>query len=255
MVNSKTVSAIIPCRNEEKAITSVVKKVSRYVDEVIVVDNRSTDRTAVVAKKAGARVFKDKRAINGIGYGFAHQTGLKHAKGDWLVALDGDDTYPAFQIKKIMKFMEKNGLDFVSCNRFPLQNKRAITRIRQLGVNILNLEVLLLYQYPIKDILTGMWILKREALPKLGLKEGGWDLSPEIKLAALVNPEIRFGEYHIAHFLREGNLSKQVIWKTGWGHLIYILRRRLTTDNVLLKQVRYTLSFPQSLVQKLSFLS
>jgi glycosyltransferase involved in cell wall biosynthesis len=235
MLKDKTVSVIIPCRNEEKVIASVVRNIPHYIDEVIVVDNRSKDKTAEVARKAGAVVFKEKRAVKGIGYGFAHQTGLKNARGDYLAAMDGDGTYPASKIRNIISYMNKNELDFVSCNRLPLENKRAISLIRRLGINFLNWEIRLLYGYPIHDTLTGMWVFKKEILKKLNLREGGWDLSPEIKMAALADPTIKFGEYHIAHFVRNGALSKQVIWKTGVGHAFYIFKRRMTTDNTVFK--------------------
>lgn len=233
MIENKTISVIIPCKNEGKIIASVIKRMPSCVDEIIVVDNNSSDNTVSVAKQEGAIVLREKRAFNGIGYGFALQNGLQYARGNYLVALDGDDTYPASETPKIVKFMERNNLDFVSCNRLPLKHKNAISKIRQLGIRILNLEALLLYGYPIKDILTGMWVVKKEAFKKLDLKEGGWNLSPEVKLAAISHPEIKFAQYHIPHFCRNGNLSKQKIWETGWGHLIYILKRRFTTDNLL----------------------
>lgn len=233
MIGNKTISAIIPCKNEGEIIASVIKRMPSCVDEIIVVDNNSTDNTVSVAKQEGAIVLREKRTSNGIGYGFALQAGLQYARGNYLVALDGDDTYPASEIPKIIKFMEKNNFDFVSCNRLPLKHKKAISKIRQLGIKILNLEVLFLYGYPIKDILTGMWVVKRETVKKLDLKEGGWNLSPEVKLAAINHPEIKFAQYHIPHFCRNGNLSKQKIWKTGWEHLVYILKRRLTSNSNL----------------------
>jgi glycosyltransferase involved in cell wall biosynthesis len=231
MYNNKSISVIIPCKNEAEVIGSLIAELPSCVDEVIVVNNNSTDNTFQEAFRAGAIVVEEKRTVDGIGYGFAHQTGLSLAQGEYLVALDGDKTYPASEIPQIIDCMEKNQLDFVSCNRFPLKNSHSISKTRQLGIQILNWETLFLYGYPIKDILTGMWVAKKEVVKKLGIKEGGWDLSPEIKLAALNHPEVNFAEYHIPAFIRDGNLSKQKIWKTGWGHLLYILKRRLTTDS------------------------
>lgn len=231
MIKNKKISVVIPCRNEEKNIGLLITGMPRCVDEIIVVDNKSTDKTARVAKKTGAIVLKEKRAANGIGYGYAHQIGLEKAGGDFIAALDGDRTYPSSKIPEIINFMEKNDLDFVSCNRLPLKNKKAISPTRRLGINILNWEIRLLYGYPISDALTGMWVMRKETAKKLALKEGGWDLSLEIKLEAISSPEINFAEYHIPHFIRDGNLSKQMIWKTGFGHFKYVLKRRFTTDN------------------------
>ncbi|NTV30917.1 glycosyltransferase family 2 protein [candidate division WWE3 bacterium] len=229
MFRQKTITVVLPCKNEEKGIVPTIKAIPTYVDEIIVVDNGSNDNTARLAKRHGARVIKESRKQHGIGYGYAHMTGINSAKGDYIVGMDGDGTYPAEAIKEVIKYMEKNKLNMVSCNRFPLQH-RAISWIRQIGVHILNWEVRILYAYPMKDILTGMWVIKRSALNHLDLKEGDWNLSPEIKLAAITSPHIRFGQFHINHHVRTGE-SKQNIWKTGYDHFMYIFLRRVTTDN------------------------
>jgi len=231
MLKNKTISVIIPCKNEEAALYSMLRKIPSYVDEVIVVDNNSTDNTALVAKTFGANVIIEKRHIDGVGYGFAHQSGIKKAKGDILIALDGDDTYPLEKIKEIVSYMEKSGADFVSCSRFPLSNSKAISPARRMGIRILNLQISLLYNYKVRDILSGMWAVKKETVKKMSLKNGEWNFSPEIKLAAITNPEIKFSEFHITHDIRLNGLSKQNIWKTGTRHLLYILNRRLTVDN------------------------
>lgn len=231
MLKDKKISVVIPCKNEEKGIARAIKSVPSYVDEIIVVDNGSTDNTAEVAKEAGAVVIKESRKVDGIGYGFAHITGLKYASGDFIVALDGDDTYPADSIKDIVAKMEKDNLDVVSCNRLPLKNKKAISKIRQFGIMILNIEVFLLYGRVIKDVLTGMWCVRKSAVSKLGLRMGDWNLSPEIKISAIVNKNIKFAEYHINHFERLHEPSKQAIWNTGLNHFLYILNRRFTQDS------------------------
>lgn len=230
MILGKTISVIIPCRNEEKAIAAMLRKMPSYVDEVIVVDNGSRDKTAVIARKLGAIVLTEHREANGIGYGYAHQRGMKAATSDYLITMDGDNTYPLRSIKKVITYMIKAKLDFVSCNRFPLANRHAISWLRQLGVWILNKEVQLLYNYPIQDLLSGMWAMSSSTAGKLKPKCGGWNLSPEIKLVALQQVS-RFAEFHIDHAHRDDGQSKQQIWKTGFSHLSYIAYRRFVIDN------------------------
>jgi glycosyltransferase involved in cell wall biosynthesis len=230
MINEKTISLVIPCKNEERIIGSVLDRVPDYIDEVIVVDNNSTDKTTKIAKKHGVKVIIEKRKDeNGIGYGYAHIRGMEEANGDYIVAMDGDNTYPMRSIQKIISHMITQELDFVSCNRLPLTNKHAISRLRQTGIQLLNLETSILFEYPIKDILSGMWVMSQKAFRNLEVTSGGWDLSPEIKLSAIRNPNIRFGEYHINHFLRCGEKSKQVIWKTGFDHLMFIWKLAFST--------------------------
>lgn len=243
MLYDKKISVIIPCRDEEAALYSMLSKVPSYIDEVIVVDNDSKDNTADVAQRFNAIVVSEKRKMNGVGYGYAHQSGMKRATGDIIIALDGDDTYPIEKIKDIVTYMEKSGADFVSCSRFPLANSKAISQIRQLGVKILNLQVSLLYGYQIKDILSGMWAIRQSAIKKIKVKKGDWNFSPEIKLAALMHPEVHFSEYHIAHSVRLNGMSKQNIWKTGMDHLLYIIGRRMTTDsNATKQQITYAIN-------------
>jgi len=231
MIKGKTISVVIPCKNEEKVIAAAIKNIPSYVDEILVIDNGSTDNTSQAALQAGATVIKEDRKLDGIGYGYAHLTGLANATGDFVFASDGDDTYPVKEIKKIVAFMEKNKLDVVSCNRLPLKTPGVISKTRQLGIWVLNIETFLLYGKPIKDILTGMWGIRRSSLLYMTLKMGDWNLSPEIKIEAITNPKIAFSEYHIDHFHREKEPSKQQIWKTGMNHLLYILKRRVVQDS------------------------
>lgn len=252
MIQTDKISLIVPCKNEAKILPGFIKKIPSYVDEVLIIDNNSTDSTAKVAQSLGATVIEEKRTKNGIGYGYAHMRGIKESHGDYLVAMDGDDTYPLSSIAPIIRHMQKHNLDFVSCSRLPLKNKKAISKTRQLGIKILNLEVNALYRYPITDILTGMWIVKKDSAVKLKLIQGDWNLSPEIKLAALHHPEINFGEYHIRHFERVNEISKQKIFRTGLSHLLYIAKRRLTVDNDLVTYFKGLIRYGSSFKIKIS---
>ena len=222
MILKHTVTLIIPCKNEEKSIAGLLEQVPNCVDEVIVVNNNSTDKTAAVARKNGATVVTENRTENGIGYGYAHRAGIKKATGDIIITLDGDGSYPIYQITEAVTYLLKNKLDFVSCSRFPLMNQKAISWIRQLGVWVLNTQVTVLFGYKMQDILSGMWVVRRSTARKMKLQSGGWNLSPEIKLLALTDPGISFSEFHVNHHYRSGGVSKQIIWKTGFEHLFYI---------------------------------
>jgi glycosyltransferase involved in cell wall biosynthesis len=231
MYRNMTVSLCFPCRNEGKHLKKVLRRVPDFVDEIIIVSNKSTDNTVSVAKKLGARVFEDDRHINGIGYGYAHITGIDKAKGDIIVGADGDATYPVEDLASVIDHLLDNDLDFVSCNRYPLQKDIRIPFKLQLGVRLLNLEVRLLYGKKINDILSGMWVFKRESRNALGLTEGDWNLSPQIKINALVHPLVKFGEYSIGQYQRMG-VSHQHYFKTGLSHATWIFRNRLRSKQL-----------------------
>jgi hypothetical protein len=96
----------IPCLNEEVAIGSVVLRARRHAQEVVVVDDASTDRTAEVAELAGATVLR--HAANG-GKGKAYQTFWQHAVSngvDALVTLDGDGQHDPEEIPRLLRVLQ-----------------------------------------------------------------------------------------------------------------------------------------------------
>ncbi len=103
----KKVTAVIPCYNEAKGIAGVIANFPRavlkrhgYVLEVLVVDNNSTDDTAAVARAAGATVIHEVKK----GKGNALRTGFRSlpTDTDYVVMLDGDDTYSSKEIIRLL---------------------------------------------------------------------------------------------------------------------------------------------------------
>jgi glycosyltransferase involved in cell wall biosynthesis len=225
MYKHKRISLCLPCRDEGNHLKEVIKRVPKIVDEIVVVSNKSKDNTVAVAKKLGVKVFEDNRTIDGIGYGFAHMTGIENATGDIIVGADGDATYPVENLAQIIDYLLDNNLGFVSCNRYPLQPGTKISYILRLGVWTLNTEVRVLYGTKIQDILSGMWVFRRAVVKDLNLTMGEWNLSPQIKLNAALSPKIKFAEYSIAQHQRMGE-SHQAHFKTGFSHLFWIFRNR-----------------------------
>ena len=63
MYKGMSITAIIPCLNEEQGIERLLRAMPEFVDEVIVVDNNSTDRTSEVAQSLGAKVVRDRKSV------------------------------------------------------------------------------------------------------------------------------------------------------------------------------------------------
>ena len=228
MYRNKKISVCLPCRNEAAHLHEVVKRIPKFVDEIIVISNKSTDNTVEIAKKIGVKVIEENSTKKGIGYGFAHIAGIKEAKGDIIVGADGDATYPLENLAEILDHFLDRKLDFVSCSRYPLQKGTKIPFKLRLGVGVLNVETRLLYGKKINDILSGMWAFKKDIADDLRLTEGDWNLSPQIKINAMTNPAIQFSEYSIAQRERMGT-SHQAHYKTGFSHLLWILKNRVVT--------------------------
>ena len=108
------VSVVIPALNEAAAIGDLVREtIASGADEVIVVDNGSTDGTAAVAAGAGARVIAETRR----GYGYACAAGSRVARGDVIVYLDGDRSFDPAQIPLLTEPIERGLADLVLGSR------------------------------------------------------------------------------------------------------------------------------------------
>lgn len=225
MYRNKTISVCLPCRNEGKHLKQTIKLIPKFVDEIVVVSNASTDNTVAEARKLGLKVYEDNRTKGGIGYGYAHMTGFKKATSDIIVAADGDATYPLEDLAQILDHFLDSKLDLLSCNRYPVQKGTSIPLALRLGVWALNKEVRILYRYNINDILSGMWVLKRPIVKRLNLTMGDWNICPQIKLNAIQHSKIKFGEYSISQHARAGESHQQYL-KTGFSHVFWILKNR-----------------------------
>ena len=82
MYKEQAITVIIPCLNEEQGIEKVLRRMPAFVDQVIVVDNGSTDRTSDVARASGAEVIREEVR----GYGRAYKRGFAHATAPWASA-------------------------------------------------------------------------------------------------------------------------------------------------------------------------
>ena len=109
--SNKQILAIIPCYNEEVTIGSVVLKTKRYVNQVLVVDDGSTDDTVRVAKEAGAIIISHKKNM---GKSSSIKTGFKYAltnNFDYVVTLDGDGQHNPDEIPYLLKHLMTNNHD------------------------------------------------------------------------------------------------------------------------------------------------
>ncbi len=222
MFRGKRVSVVIPCHNEEAGIRATLEQMPAIVDEVVVVDNASTDRTAEVAASLGARVVSEPRK----GYGRAYQTGFAEATGDIVVTMDGDGTYPPNSIPLLLYVLLEDRLDFMTARRWRSRNDRSKSALRLLGNAVLSATTFVLFRCSLIDSQSGMWIFRREILQKIWPQSEGMALSQEIKILAFTHPEIECMEMPIYYGERVGE-SKLNLWRDGFGNLLQLFKLRL----------------------------
>lgn len=232
MLNNHKVSLVMPCKNEKDSLKSILQKIPGFIDEIIVVNNNSTDNTAEIANSfPKSIVLNEKRHQNGIGYGYAYKKGISNALGDIIICLDADCSYPITKINSLVNHLIRKNLDFISCNRLITRNLKEMSTVRIIGIKILNTVFRILFKYPVKDLLSGMWVFRKTVIPYLNLEEGGWNFSIAIKLSAILSKSIKFTEIPIKYQDRLIGKSKQSIFITGFEHLLYLITQRTKLIN------------------------
>jgi glycosyltransferase involved in cell wall biosynthesis len=223
MYKSQRITVIIPCLNEEQGIESVLRRMPEFVDEVIVVDNGSTDRTSDVAKEFGARVIRE----NVRGYGRSYKTGFSYATGDLIVTLDGDHSYPPDAISYLLEAFLHLDVDFLNASRFPVRDRNAMSFKHKLGNLILSFGMSVLYFRWVRDSQSGMWVFRRSILKDMKLTSDGMAFSEEIKIEALKSVGVRFQEISIQYTSRMGEIKLNP-WRDGFYNLWFLVKKRFS---------------------------
>lgn len=221
MYNGQSITVIIPCLNEEQGIELVLSRMPSFVDQVIVVDNGSTDRTTDVAKSLGAEVIREEVR----GYGRAYKRGFSCATGDVIVTLDGDHSYPPDAISYLLEAFRHLEVDFLNASRFPVRDRRAMSLKHWFGNLMLSLAMSVLYFRWVRDSQSGMWVFRRSILANMRLISDGMAFSEEIKIEALKNRHIRFVEISIQYSSRLGEIKLNP-WRDGMHNLWWLVRKR-----------------------------
>jgi dolichol-phosphate hexosyltransferase len=220
---SLRITVITPCLNEEQGIDLVLQQMPDYVDEVIVVDNGSTDRTSEVAASYGAIVIREEKR----GYGRAYKRGFRAASGDIIITLDGDHSYPVDAISYLLEAFLHLEVDFLNASRFPVRDQKAMSLKHKIGNLILSVAMSLLYFHWVRDSQSGMWVLRRSILDEMSLESDGMAFSEEIKVEALKNARIRFAEIAIMYSSRMGEIKLNP-WRDGMYNLFFLVKKRFT---------------------------
>lgn len=223
MYKEQSITVIIPCLNEEQGIEQVLRRMPQFVDQVIVVDNGSTDRTSDVAKSLGAEVIREEVR----GYGRSYKKGFSGATGDIIVTLDGDHSYPPDAISYLLEAFLHLEADFLNASRFPVRDRRAMSFKHKFGNFVLSIAMSLLYFRWVRDSQSGMWVFRRSILESMTLESDSMAFSEEIKIEALKSPNVRFAEISIQYSSRLGEIKLNP-WRDGFNNLFFLVKKRFS---------------------------
>lgn len=179
------VTAVIPAKNEEEGIEKIIKNVSRFVDEVLVVDGHSKDKTRQIAKECGAKVVLD----GGKGKGDGIRTGIRKAKGDIIVFIDADGSHNPKDIPKLIKPIKNGEADLVVASRAKGGSDEIRLDFeglfRQIGSEIAAILVNFRWRANLTDIQNGFRAIRRETALRLNLKSNGFEIEEEMIMRCL----------------------------------------------------------------------
>ena len=195
----------MPAYNEEENISHAVQDFlnTGLVDEVVVADNNSTDRTAEFARKAGARVVTEISQ----GYGYACRAALRNASGDFIVLVEPDGTFLA---SDLMKFLVYSGeFDFILGTRTTkdlIWEGSNMGDFLRVGNWFLGKMIEVLHNGPhLSDVGCTYRLIKRDSLESIQdrFTVGGSHFSPEMMILALKS-RIRTLEIPVNYRPRKG---------------------------------------------------
>jgi glycosyltransferase involved in cell wall biosynthesis len=217
------VSVVIPCLNEAENIEECVRlslaamTAAGMAGEVVVADNASEDGSAELATAAGARVVHEPRR----GYGSAYLAGFAAARGEFVVMLDADMTYPFDEIPHFVEQL-REGAQLVMGDRMDNIQPGAMHWVnRYIGNPILSGTLNLFFHTGIRDAHCGMRGFRRDILPTLDLRTTGMEFASEMVIRAS-KEKLDIREVPISYAPR-GGTTKLSRWRDGWRHLRFLL--------------------------------
>jgi dolichol-phosphate mannosyltransferase len=230
----KKITVLIPCLNEEAGIGQVVRAFPRtalrrqgYALEVLVIDNNSKDATAKVARRAGAKVVFEGRP----GKGNAIRTGMAKisADTDYVVMLDGDNTYRPAEIARLVEPINSGFCDVVIGSRLAGRIPNgAMTGFNRLGNWVFSHLVRYFYTVNVTDVLTGYFAWRKPVVDELRghLTSNGFAIEMEMvtKMARLgheiysvpISYDARAGETNLRPIYDGSRILKMFLQNLAW---------------------------------------
>jgi glycosyltransferase involved in cell wall biosynthesis len=215
------IAVLIPCYNEEKAIASVVRdfRAALPAAQIYVYDNNSSDRTAEIARAAGAIVRTEIQQ----GKGHVVRRMFRDVEADFYLMVDGDDTYDASVAGQLVTLAMEGPHDLVNCIRREVEDA-AYRGGHRFGNLMLTGVVRQIFGDRVQDMLSGYKVFSRRFVKSFPALSQGFDIETELTVHAL---ELSLPVAHSEGTYRgrpEGSESKLRTYRDGWRILMLILK-------------------------------
>ncbi len=216
---------LIPCLNEEKTILYCINKAKKFLhkfkkkSEILIVDNGSSDKTIFIAKKNGARVVVEYNK----GYGSALITGIKNARGKYIVMGDADGSYDFSSLNPFIEKFNEN-YDVVCGNRFKggIEKNAMPFLHKYLGNPVLSFLGRLLFPIKLGDFHCGLRGFKRSKILSLDLQTSGMEFASEMLVKSGLN-KFKICEVDVKLYKDKRDRKPHLkTWSDGWRHLTFL---------------------------------
>jgi glycosyltransferase involved in cell wall biosynthesis len=179
----ETVAILIPCFNEAPTIGTVVCQFREQIPDarIYVFDNNSSDQTASEAHKAGAIVVRETRQ----GKGYVVQSMFRRVDADVYVMVDGDGTYPAADVHRLIAPIVAGTADMVVGSRLDQASQSEFKALNRWGNRLFLWVVRLTFHVHLGDLLSGYRAFSRRFVKGMPLFGGGFETETELTIKAL----------------------------------------------------------------------
>ncbi|WP_051389726.1 glycosyltransferase family 2 protein [Bradyrhizobium sp. Ec3.3] len=243
------IAVLVPCYNEEAAVATVVADFRKVLPsaEIYVYDNNSRDRTASVAREAGAIVRSERRQ----GKGHVVRRMFADIEADVYVLVDGDATYDAPSASRMIDKLLDEHLDMVVGLRVD-QTQAAYRLGHRTGNRMLTGFLSSSFGQAFKDILSGYRVFSRRFVKSFPVLSDGFEIETELAVYAL-ELSLPVAEVETPYYARpEGSFSKLNTWRDGFrilGTMLKLYRserplRFFTLIGILLALMSIVLAIP-----------